>query len=253
MKKYIYSLFLMILVAVGMISCSVDDGTNPGNDSKPNVVVYQFTPKAPYNSDNDLLIRIAANNKVGEAYYLAETTVDKEAHVTSMGKEGYMDYVIKNGTKIEGLSGTSDSDVTVTGMVGEYTITVVAVNGNDKMAVETTFTGLKWESIGMGKLSSSFYGSVIDCEFYKSSPMLKYKAIGPYTEGYDLIFDIADNNSVTVFKQTIAPSYGNYTTLSVSGNGKLENNKIIVNLKFTVDQGSFGDSEETYVLPATKP
>ncbi|MCS3057418.1 hypothetical protein NXV78_25765 [Bacteroides cellulosilyticus] len=37
-----------------------------------------------------------------------------------------MDYIIKNGTKIEGLSGASDSDVTVTGMVREYIITVVA-------------------------------------------------------------------------------------------------------------------------------
>ena len=31
MKKYIYSLFMMILAVGGMISCSEEEGTNPGN------------------------------------------------------------------------------------------------------------------------------------------------------------------------------------------------------------------------------
>ena len=253
MKKYIYSLFMMILAVGSMISCSEEEGTNPGNDSRPNVVVYQFAPEAPYNADNDLLLRIAANSKVAEAYYLAEATTDKEAHIASMGKDGYMDYVIKNGTKIEGLSGASDSDVTVTGMVGEYIITVVAVNGNDKMATETTFTGLKWESIGIGMLSSSFFGGEGECEFYKASPVLKYKAIGPFEEGYDIVFDVADNNSVTVAQQAVYSSYGSYGTLYVSGNGALQSNKITVNLTFRVSAGVFGAFTETFILPVTEP
>ena len=170
-----------------------------------------------------------------------------------MGKDGYMDYVIKNGTKIEGFSGASDSDVTVTGMVGEYIITVVAVNGNDKMATETTFTGLKWESIGIGMLSSSFFGGEGECEFYKASPVLKYKAIGPFEEGYDIVFDVADNNSVTVAQQAVYSSYGSYGTLYVSGNGALQSNKITVNLTFRVSAGVFGAFTETFILPATEP
>ena len=244
MKKYIYSLFMMILAVGGMISCSEEEGTNPGSDSRPNVVVYQFAPEAPYNADNDLLLRIAANSKVAEAYYLAEATTDREAHIASMGKDGYMDYVIKNGTKIEGLSGASDSDVTVTGMVGEYTITVVAVNGNDRMATEATFTGLKWESVGIGMLSSSFF---------KASPVLKYKAIGPFEEGYDIVFDVADNNSVTVAQQAVYSSYGSYGALYVSGNGALQSNNITVNLTFRVSAGTFGAFTETFILPATEP
>lgn len=256
MKRYIYSLFMMTLVIIGITSCSVDEGRNPGGDSKPNIVIYQFVPKAPYNSDNDILIRIAANSKVVEAYYLAEPTTEKDAHVASMGKDGYMDYVVKNGTRVEGISGASDSDVTVTSMIGKYTITVVAVNNNEKMSAETTFIGLEWKSIGKGKVISSFFKSERECEFYKSNPILKYKAIAPYPKGedYNLVFDVADNNSITVSKQTIAASFENYTTLAVSGNGKLEGDKIKVNLKFTVDQGSFGDpKEETFILPSTEP
>ena len=220
---------MMILAVGGMISCSEEEGTNPGRDSRPNVVEYQFAPEAPYNADNDLLLRIAANSKVAEAYYLAEATTDREAHIASMGKDGYMDYVIKNGTKIDGLSGASDSDVTVTGMVGEYTITVVAVNGNDRMATEATFTGLKWESIGIGMLSSSFFGGEGECEFYKASPVLKYKAIGPFEEGYDIVFDhvaFAYNQKEQVLSDVsftakqgevtalIGPSGGGKTTIS---------------------------------------
>ena len=166
MKKYIYSLFMMILATIGMTSCSEDEGTNPGGDSRPNVVIYQFAPEAPYNADNDLLLRIAVNNKVEEAYYLAELTAEKHTHIASMGENGYMDYVVENGIKIEGISGASDNDVTVTGMIGEYTITVVAVNGNVKIAAEATFTGLKWESIGVGAVSSSFFGGTGESEFY---------------------------------------------------------------------------------------
>lgn len=250
MKNYIYSLFMVLLATVGMTSCSEDEGTNPGGDSKPNVVVYQFTPEAPYNADNDVLLRIAANNKVEEAYYLAEATADKDTHIASMGEDGYMDYVIKNGTKVDGLSGASDSDVTVTGMIGAYTITVVAVNGNAKMAAETTFTGLKWESIGIGMLSSSLFEDAWECEFYKSSPVLKYRAIAPYDDGYDLVFDVASNNSVTVAQQAVYGSFQGYGTLYTSGNGALANNQITVNLTFIVSAGSFGTKTETFILPS---
>lgn len=250
MKNYIYSLFMVLLATVGMTSCSEDEGTNPGGDSKPNVVVYQFTPEAPYNADNDVLLRIAANNKVEEAYYLAEATADKDTHIASMGEDGYMDYVIKNGTKVDGLSGASDSDVTVTGMIGAYTITVVAVNGNAKMAAETTFTGLKWESIGIGMLSSSLFGDAWECEFYKSSPVLKYRAIAPYDDGYDLVFDVASNNSVTVAQQAVYGSFQGYGTLYTSGNGALANNQITANLTFIVSAGSFGTKTETFILPS---
>lgn len=250
MKNYIYSLFMVLLATVGMTSCSEDEGTNPGGDSKPNVVVYQFTPEAPYNADNDVLLRIAANNKVEEAYYLAETTADRDTHIASMGEDGYMDYVIKNGTKVDGLSGASDSDVTVTGMIGAYTITVVAVNGNAKMAAETTFTGLKWESIGIGIVSSTFFGGDGECEFYKSSPVLKYKAIAPFEDGYDLVLDVAGNNSVTVSQQAVYSSYGAYGTLYASGNGALSGNQIVVNLTYQVSAGSFGSFTEAFILPS---
>lgn len=252
MKKYIYSLIMVLLVTATMTSCAEDEGTNPGNDSNPHVVLYQYEPGGSYNADNDVILRIAANNKTTEVYYLAELATEKESHVASMGDSGYMDHIIQNGTKVEGFSNTLNVDVVLTGMVGEYIITVVAVNGNTKTATETSFVGLRWDPIGIGSLTTTFFGNVtIPCEFYKSSPVLKYKAIGAYEEGYDITFDIEGNN-VTVAKQAVYSSYGQYGTLYMAGDGALKDNKIIVESTFSVSAGSFGKFTEIFTLPATE-
>lgn len=62
MKKYIYGLF-MALVSVAMFTaCSADEGTEPGNDSKVNVVLYQYTATTPNDPDVDTQLRIATNS-----------------------------------------------------------------------------------------------------------------------------------------------------------------------------------------------
>lgn len=148
MKKYIYSLFAVLLATATITSCTEEEGTVPGNDSKPNVVMYSYTVSKPYNEDNDIAIRLAFNNKVEEAYYLAEKATEKEAHIASMGESGYMDYIVSNGTKISDV--TADADITLTGMFGKYAITAVAVNGSQKASASTEFIGLDWEDVVTG-------------------------------------------------------------------------------------------------------
>lgn len=148
MKKYIYSLFAVLLATATMTSCTEEEGSVPGNDAQPNVVMYAYTAKKPYNEDNDVTLRLAFNNKVEAAYYLAEKASEKDAKLSSMGEDGYMDYVVSNGTKIADVA--SDADLTVTDMYGKYAITVVAVNGNKKAIAATEFTGLEWEDVVTG-------------------------------------------------------------------------------------------------------
>lgn len=151
MKKYINALGMILLAIVAMTSCKEEEGTTPGTDGAPAITLYQYAVEAPeYNPDNDLRIRIAANNQVTEAYYLVETTADKNAHVEANGETGYMTYVVENGTKIEGISGESNTDITLTNLQGEYTITVVGVNGSNMTSKEVTFTGLAWEDVVTG-------------------------------------------------------------------------------------------------------
>ena len=150
MKKYIESLLLLCVTAFALTACSEEEGTNPGGDGNPNVVVYQYTPGQPYNADNDITLRFATNNKVEAVYYLSEPEADYNAHLSEMGEAGYNDYVVENGTQVEGIEGQSNVDVTLTDMMGTYYITAVAVSGNQKKAYTTTFTGLAWEDVVSG-------------------------------------------------------------------------------------------------------
>lgn len=150
MKKYIESLLLLCVTAFALTACSEDDGTNPGTDGGPSVIVYQYAPAQPYNADNDITLRFATNNKVEAVYYLSEPEADYNSHLSEMGEAGYNDYVVENGTQVEGIEGQSNVDVTLTDMMGTYYITAVAVSGNQKKAYTTTFTGLAWEDVVSG-------------------------------------------------------------------------------------------------------
>ena len=149
MKKYFNKLFAVVALATATItSCTVEEGTVPGNDKDPNVVVYSYTAQKPYNEDNDVALRLAFNNQVESAYYLAEKASEKESRLSSLGEEGYMDYVVSNGTKIGDV--TSNTDITLTDMYGKYAITIVVVNGTKKTFAATEFTGLEWADVVTG-------------------------------------------------------------------------------------------------------
>ena len=145
MKNNIYQLFIALLAFGFMTSCVEDWGTLPGNDSDPVATVFQYKPNRPYNADNDVIIRVAANNKTVEAYYLAEKTAD-----ISMSESAYMDKVVSTGTKLTDISGESIADVILTDLYGDYTITVVAVGNGTKTSAKTTFSGLDWADVATG-------------------------------------------------------------------------------------------------------
>lgn len=151
MKKYI-SLTLSLLAMLAFTACTLEEGTTPGGDSAPYVNVKQYEVTAPLNPDNDVQIRILANNKASDVYYLAEKSADKDAR--GLSADAYADYVVSNGTKAtledDKQSGGKVVDVTLTDLYGEYTITAVAVNGNAKNASSTSFTGLDWATVCEG-------------------------------------------------------------------------------------------------------
>ena len=151
MKKY----FIMSLAAAltfCFTSCKEDNGTEPGTDSQPAATIYTYEPSAPLNPDNDVNIRFVCNSKTSEAYYLVEKTTEKEAH--KMSEAAYADFVVANGTKLQLTedkhSGGKVSEVTVAGLLGDYTITAVAANGGTKTSATKTFKGLMWEDVVTG-------------------------------------------------------------------------------------------------------
>lgn len=150
MKKYIYKFILVFIVFATISSCKDEQGTEPGNDKNPIVTVYSYAATRPNNPDNDIVLRFATNSKTSECYYLVEKAEDKKTRIASIGEDGYKDYVISKGTKLEGISGVSNVDAIVTDLYGAYTITAVAVGNGMKFSTETTFTGLDWTDVATG-------------------------------------------------------------------------------------------------------
>ena len=151
MKKYII-MSLAAALTFCFTSCKEDNGTEPGTDSQPAATIYTYEPSAPLNPDNDVNIRFVCNSRTSEAYYLVEKTTEKEAH--KMSEAAYADFVVANGTKLQLTedkhSGGKVSEVTVAGLLGDYTITAVAANGGTKTSATKTFRGLMWEDVVKG-------------------------------------------------------------------------------------------------------
>jgi len=151
MKKYII-MSLAAALTFCFTSCKEDNGTEPGTDSQPAATIYTYEPSAPLNPDNDVNIRFVCNSKTSEAYYLVEKTTEKEAR--KMSEAAYADFVVANGTKLQLTedkhSGGKVSEVTVAGLLGDYTITAVAANGGTKTSATKTFRGLMWEDVAKG-------------------------------------------------------------------------------------------------------
>ena len=97
MEKYMNRLLIALLGMATMSSCKDDEGTEPGNDSNPNIVLYQYAVESPNDPDNDSAIRIAVNNKTSEIYYLAELTANVSGHGAT--DEAYADYVVYSDRK----------------------------------------------------------------------------------------------------------------------------------------------------------
>lgn len=196
MKKNIYKLFIALFATIAFTACTEDEGTDPGNDSNPMVTIYRYAVSPPFNADNDILLRLAANSTTSEAYYLVEKVTDKENRIASIGEEGYKDYVVSNGVKVNDISGASNVDVTLTGMIGEYAITVVAVGAGKKTAKEIVFVGLEWESMGEGTINSQFFKDTWAVEINKAKGQEIYELIDPYFDGYNIRFSLKSDGTV---------------------------------------------------------
>ena len=280
MKKYIYNLFAVVLATAAMTSCTAEEGTVPGNDKEPNVVVYSYTAQKPYNEDNDVALRLAFNNQVESAYYLAEKASEKESRLASLGEEGYMDYVVSNGTKIGDV--TSNTDLTLTDMYGKYAITIVVANGTKKTFASTEFTGKEWADVVTGTYFFAVNTSVTgesapttlqvcttDNTLYRLKDVfgkdshMKIQLLPDYTA-------TDDDGTYTYFRipATETPfTYGNYGTVSVRDigywqgssawitdngyeSGMYEDYSCFFYIQYFVSKGSMGYKYEYFIPDA---
>jgi len=241
MKKYIYAI-PALLMGMMMVSCSDEQGTSAGGDSAPVVNVYQYSAEAPYDGDNDALVRIVANNKVSEVYYLAEKAADKEAR--NMTDADYASYVVSNGTKVtmtaDEMTGGYCTDVYVTGLKGINDITVVGTDGSQLSYATTSFTGLDWQTVSEG---TYYFSSRAQGRFglpEATTTILQQESLDPtyyqfknlygdggnlrfHSTGYEMSSDYGTLEVLRVAGQATPFEYGNYGTAYVRDLGYWQN------------------------------
>lgn len=247
MRKNIYIYLAMLPGICNLSSCTEEAGTEPGNDSMPSAIVYQYKVTAEdgdYDPDVDVRIRIAANSATSEVYYLAERTAAKDSAVEAGGEEAYMRHVVEAGSKAALAGGTAD--VILTGLLHDNTITVVAKGANGMLASqETSFFGIYWKDVCEGRIKAPLLDETLDYTWSTGNVTLQqrddsssvYRIKNAYGKGYDIVlakgsetynegeddfFGMAGENFSTVRMPAPAPtpySYGEYGPVSLSDAG----------------------------------
>lgn len=261
MKKYIFNMFVLLMAVATMPSCTEEAGTVPGSDSRPSVIIYQYEASRPYNPDNDVTLRFVANSPTEAVYYLLEKTSEKESNVATMGESGYLDYVVSKGAEVDGIKGESNADITVTDLYGAYTITAVAVAGNQKASASTTFTGLEWSDVvnGVYKFGASA-GLIAEAGLSANPTTLQqcttdetlYRFKDVFGEGYSLKIRLMpdytatdeDGDKYTFFRVPVASTpytYKNFGSVGVRDVGYWQSNDA-----FVTDQGYESGMYENY-------
>lgn len=118
----------------------------------------------------------------------------------------------------------------------------------------------KWNSLGMGHyVSPEWWGEEFDVEIKQADGTNLYKMIGLFADGYDIKFEITEDNEVYVDKQEswVHPSYGpvslwGYATGDGSGYAgpyDPETKMAKLTLQHTVAAGSFGAYVDFLYMP----
>ncbi len=226
MKKYIYSLFFALVSVAMFTACSADEGTEPGTDRNAHVTLYSYTAPQPYDADCDAYIRVAANSATSEAYALAEKASEKEANVAKLGEDGYADYVVSNGKKLEEINGVSTQEVTFQSLpAGENVITIVAVGKSGKYASSVNFNSITWTDVATG--------------IYTFGVKNIQKA---YATNAETTLQVCDSDSKSYrFKNLFG--VGNHLLITAVGNGADDNGEYTV---FRVPSQATGQSFGSY-------
>jgi len=120
----------------------------------------------------------------------------------------------------------------------------------------TIYRDYTYSPIGTGHMVSTFFTDEAgapaegDCEFEKADDITWYKALSPYEEGLDLVFQVQNDGRTVVVLSQVVFNDSTYGEVSAAGQGELVDGVITVSLEFTVSAGSFGAFEEVFTLPA---
>lgn len=212
----------MAMIPVATLFAACDDtqeGTEPGGDSQPNVVLYQYTADDGYNSDVTTKVRLACNSATEAVYLLSETEADYKAHYSG-DDEAYADYVVDNGEKTT-VSDNLNIDYNMECPAGLNYITAVAVKGGEKhISATVSFTSNPYSQVAGTEdyIFQAPFGGTCQPQLMRSDLMpnlYRLKGVSlPYfgEETFDINFSV-----YTVDREPVV--VGGYTYLRVLAHG----------------------------------
>ena len=216
MKKYIFGSFFALASAVMFTSCAVEEGSDPGNDSKTNVLIYQYAASTPNDADVDTQLRITTNSATETAYMLTEKTEDYENRVASLTETGYQDYVVENGKQLTDVKGAAVKDTVVVNLTGDYTITVVSVGKGGKCSKSVNFVGTTWSDVATGTYSFADFGQLFGLDEYSQPATLQVKDSDPTQYRFKDFWDTGVHMTFTLNgREGTLPNGMAYKALSV--------------------------------------
>lgn len=188
MKKFIYAIPAMLLMVLP--GCKAEEGTEPGTDPTPGVVVYTYTPDEAkgLNPDNDITVRFATNSAARDVYYLVENQNSVQDFIKNNGEAAYVQKVVSEGTKFS-VDGVAQTDIDLIDLHGPMLISAVASNGTTGDRSSIFFQGLDWTPVKTGTFypQQSFLNTPIQCDLeICTTDTTLYRLRDVFTEGYSM-------------------------------------------------------------------
>lgn len=246
---------MAVAAAMFMASCSADEGTEPGGDSKAYVMTNTYSVAPPLDADADFKVRVSTNSATESAYILLEKHADYSKHIAEMGKDAYNDYVVKNGGVVKGVKGQSEVDTLFYGLNGKYMATVVAVNakGQVQAADSVSFNGITWNKVCDGKyyfcedIAKVVGKESADCELdVDANNPSSYRIKNVYGQGYNVKFKKAklqgtDEEGKT-FNYILVPKFSTGLTFKSYGTLYMTDAYSFTNSADYLDNGIYADN-----------
>lgn len=255
--KYSFIAFSLVL-ALGFSACTEEVEYTPATQIDSNCI------KASFVSDNDFYELAPDESKELTLTVVREKTDgDVTIPLTVLRNDENMFQIPESVTFAAGQN-TATFNITFPNVeIGlEYTFSI----GLDEADVDpysqttlATTTGtiqmIQWDLLGDGALTCTLLGATCPCKIYKASHATWYKAEAPVEEGMDIVFKVAEDNSVVVEDQAIFTD-ANYGTVYVNNEADggvydPESNILKATFYYYCSAGTFGTYAETLTLPAT--
>ncbi|MDY6205382.1 MAG: hypothetical protein SPI30_01335 [Prevotella sp.] len=256
------------LLAVGILSsCNTDNEGRLYTPTNSNVTLENAAPATiqSYETSKDIVVRVFRSTTAGEQTVAYSFTPDTDGIFTDTNG-GQATFADGSGValitiKAENMERGSTYGFTITlDEALKSTIDTVTNHANYTTTV-SVFCDYNWVSVdGKGSLVSAAFGETWEVDLMKAEGYNVYKVLSMYAENVDVIFEIADDNSVTVASQYAWDSsdYGkvyvvgdvNGDQSGVAGTYSADSKTVTLSLNHYVPGvGSFGTFVDVLTLP----